>query len=370
MPDMPALKIAFVISSLSSGGAERVASLLCSAWVERGHHVDIITFEPTTAQPYYPLDARITVHRLDLMKETRGAISFVRHSLHKIRKIKQAIKTSTPDIVISFMADTNILAILAARWQGIPIIVSERIHPHYHPIGRVKNYLRKRSYPMAKTLVVQTQAIADWAADHLPGTTVDIIANPIDLAKFAPLIKAPIPRKRLLAVGRLNPQKGYDLLIPIFAQLATQHPDWDLYIYGEGAARPHLQHLINTHNMAQRIFLPGVTQQVFQDMKNCDIFVHPARYEGFPNTVLEALAAGCPVVATDHSGGAADVLQGNTFGIFTDAANLPMALDKMMSDPALRQHYGAKAADAVAPYDVPIIATQWLDLCTRVIRTP
>jgi len=363
------MKIVFVIGSLASGGAERVACLLCSEWTRLGHQVEIVTFEADCAQSHYALSSEIKIHRLDMMGETQGAWSFVKNSISKVRRLRTVFQERQPDVIISFMTDMNVLAILATRFSQIPVIVSERIHPAFHPIGRIKGLLRKIFYPQAALLIVQTTSIAQWFQQHIPGCAIEVIANPINLSVFDAHKASSSERKKLVAVARLDYQKGFDQLIPIFARLAPKHPDWDLIIFGEGPMRNSLEALIANLHMGKRIFLPGITKEIHKEMKEADLIVHPARYEGFPNVILEALAAGCAVVATDKSGGANDLICDNKFGRFTDYDNLENELDEMMKNPDLRLAYQVKARDSVKQYETEPIAKKWITCIKPVSRT-
>ena len=118
-----------------------------------------------------------------------------------------------------------------------------------------------------------------------------------------------------MAAGRLEPQKGYDILIEAFAKVAASNPEWDLVIYGMGRQREELESRIASLGMRDRVVLAGHTLDIVKAYGDADLFVHPARYEGYPNVIQEALAAGRPVVATDCPGYSGELLGHGRYGI-------------------------------------------------------
>lgn len=138
---------------------------------------------------------------------------------------------------------------------------------------------------------------------------VSVIPNGVEFDRFqsagacdlSPL-GIPAGARVLVSVGRLHPQKGYDLLIEAIAPLLADQPGWQLLIVGEGPARFDLERQIREAGLEGRIHLPGYRDDVPSILAAADAFVLASRWEGMPNAVLEAMAAGLPVVATDVEG--------------------------------------------------------------------
>ncbi|KAB2850717.1 MAG: glycosyltransferase family 4 protein, partial [Hyphomicrobiaceae bacterium] len=199
---------------------------------------------------------------------------------------------------------------------------------------------------------------------------ISVIANPVakTLEEANPAQAGPNGRFSLIAVGRLETQKGYDLLIPAFATLAGRFPDWDLAIYGEGPARKDLESLIGETGMARRVVLNGLTREVEKALAASHAMALPSRFEGFPNALTEAMAAGLPAVAFD---GVADdlILDGET-GLrasFADpVASLAACLERLMADGELRVRLGAAARARVAAFSPEVHNARWDELLRRV----
>ncbi len=364
------MRIAFVIPTLRAGGAERVASLLCNFWVERGFPVAILTFEAPGADAVCALDARVVLRQLDLLNQSRNPLSIVATNRRRLQRLRAALQAFKPDVVVAFTTEANVVALWAAAGLGIPVVVSERNQPDRPGLGPVRRAIRRLSYPRAATIVVQTEAIAAWARRRFR-VPVEILPNPVRLAKGT---EASEPRrglpKKLIAVGRLVRQKGFDILIAAFAKIAGRHPDWVLAIYGEGGERARLEAQIGACGLSERILLEGVSKQIEGVYAGADLFVLPSRFEGYPNALIEALAAGCPVVATDCPGATAEILGRGRFGMLVppeDADALAAALDHMMSDAALRARYAAQAREAVSELDVATVGGRWLNLLASLV---
>jgi GalNAc-alpha-(1->4)-GalNAc-alpha-(1->3)-diNAcBac-PP-undecaprenol alpha-1,4-N-acetyl-D-galactosaminyltransferase len=367
------MKIAFITAATGAGGAERVAITLANWWANAGHTVRFITFEPPGTLPAFEIDKRIVLNQLDLLADSTTYLQAILSNFRRVRSLRQTLRSYSPDVAIAFVTDPNIIAVLAglgARW---PTVISERTHPAHHQLDRPWRILRPIVYPFAQAVVVQTADIAHWFKSSLKLTT-RVIPNPIDLQRFS---TAPIDsgkakgRYRLIAVGRLDPVKGYDILIEAFARAVPGSPDWDLVIYGEGGERLALQSQIERLGMSQRIVLAGNATAVQQAYAEADLFVHAARYEGYPNAVQEALAAGKAVIATDCPGATRELLGDGRYGVLVPSENpdaLARGLGALMQDDERRAALARSAREAVLPFVVSRIAQRWIELIKEVIE--
>lgn len=363
------MRLVLIISSLRMGGAERVLALLANGLAGRGHAVTVLTFEPAEAKPFYTLDPRILVRNLDLAAPSRGVVDALQRNLRRIRVLKRACAEARPDTVLSFMDTTNILVLLAAgsRW---PVVVSERVHPAHYDIGPVWGLLRKLAYPRAAALVVQTAEIAQ----HFPARLrqrIAVIPNPVPVPAAGGEAQFPIPRPAVAGMGRLDRQKGFDLLLRAFAPLARGHPSWTLAIFGEGPERSALEDLRNKLGLAGRVLLPGLVADASAQLRQADLFVLPSRFEGFPNALCEAMACGLPVIATNCPSGPRDIVRPGIDGLLVPAENvqaLTAAMDQLMSDETLRRAFGAKAVEVLGRFGANAVLERWGALLAGLAR--
>ena len=358
------MKICFIISSLSHGGAERVCSLLVNEWSQRGHDVNLLTYENKESVPFYKINKNVNYQKLDLLKNSSNIFSFILINIKRILIFKKFIKKTSPDICVSFMAETNVLAVISARLAKVPIVISERIHPVHHEIGWLRKFARNLIYPYANHLVVQSKEIENWFEKNIEIKS-SIIPNPIYLNDFKTqkkIIKRP---KVIVSIGRLVWQKGFDLLIEAFARTIRDYPDWKLEIYGEGEERDNLTTLINNYNIENSVSLKGVTNDIASVLHRAEIFVLASRYEGYPNVLIEALAAGCCTIATNSPGAVSDILNNGEFGMLledTSVNAITYGMNELMSSQQKRDMFRDKAPYVVNALDVNLISEKWLDL--------
>jgi glycosyltransferase involved in cell wall biosynthesis len=354
------MRIALVISSLGAGGAERVMITLANYWAARGRAVTLLTFAPPGTRPYYALDARVTLRELDVVASRRRLRS-LHQSLRRIFVLRRAIRAIEPDVVISFLAKINIITVLATRGLDVGLVVSERNNPLRQVVNPVWRWLRLRLYAVADRLVTPSGGVLTSlpAAVRARGR---VIPNPVDLPKPSP---RPTDGRTLVAVGRLDEQKGFDMLLPAFARIAGKHPEWRLVIWGEGSLRARLEALRDGLGLADRVQLPGVTERPGQWVDDAALFVLSSRYESFGNVVTEAMAAGLPVIVADCPWGPGEIVRHDVDGWLVppeDVAALAEGLDLLMGDAALRARLAAAALQNVRRFDRPRVMALWDEL--------
>jgi glycosyltransferase involved in cell wall biosynthesis len=361
------LRIAFVIPTHGPGGAERVASLLANEWVARGHDVTLATFEAFGEEPFFALEEGVKVRQLAASGSSRGLPVRLGTNIARVSRLRALLRELGPEVVVAFMTEANVVALWACQGLGVPVVISERNQPDRPGLGTLHKLARRLSYPLARAMVVQTEAIAAWAKARFH-TQVHVIPNPVRLMQDDGLHESRNVY-RLISLGRLTRQKGFDLLVQSFMALASKHPDWELVIYGEGPNRGALERLRKEGGCEARISLPGTTKDSLGALRQASLFALASRYEGYPNALLEALGCGLPVVATACAGGTAEILANGVHGMLVppdDVCSLTAALDAMMSDPDLRKDYASRARAAVVNLDVAVVGKRWLDLLAQV----
>ena len=358
------MHISFVISSLRMGGAERAAALLCNQWSRAGHHVHILTFEDEGSSSFYTLDPGVTLTNLGILRKSHNILHSISNILWRNSVIRQALKHSSPDVVVSFMDTTNIRTLAATVGLDLPVIVSERTDPSKHNIGRVWRFLRAITYPFASVVVTQTRGALlalPWPI-RSNGTVIGNAVQAPDMAKVD--LQQSLERPTIISVGRLSSGKGYFTLIEAFASIAEQYPQWHLTLVGDGDARAALEARSMNLGLMDRIHFLGASTDISPLLYAGDIFALASRYEGFPNALCEALAHGLPVVATDTLG-AREVIRHEYNGLLTpvgDAPALGNALARLIENGALRQRLRSHGPEILLTHSVEQISAQWLNL--------
>jgi len=292
------MHLALVISSLNSGGAERVLSELASHWVTAGHDVSLITLACLNEKPFYPLDSAVNLIQLNQSQEAPYLAVRLKNILKRINALRRTFKNLKPDLILSFIDVMNLTTLLAAIGLKIPVIVSERTHPAYHMLPLLYQKARQILYPRAYRVVLQTDSAARYFKKL---KNVIVIPNGVVKPEDTKISASAIV-ERIVSVGRLCPFKGFDTLIYAFTRLHQVNPHLQLVIYGAGAEHKNLMNLITSLHLEANVFLPGITRNIHQALCKADLFVFPSQYEGFPNALCEAMAIGLPVIASDCEG--------------------------------------------------------------------
>ncbi len=330
----------FVISSLRLGGAEGVCARLADALDRRGDAVSIVTLADR-ASDAYTLPAGVRRIALDLEGESGGPWGGLRANLARVRALRRALAGLPPGPVVALLAVTNVLTVLASIGLGRRVVVSERNDPARQSLGRLWDALRRWTYPRAGLVTVNNPAalstVRDWGVRAAAMVDNPPPAPPATAAR-------PADSRILLHIGRLTAQKAQDVLLRAFARVAAARPDWRLVVIGEGEDEAALKRLAGELDLSGRIDWIGKTAAVGEQYEAAALFVLPSRYEGTPNALLEAMAAGLPVVVSDGIGGGLDHVRAGENGLVVpvdDEAALADALAGLMDDPAARVRLGA-----------------------------
>lgn len=361
------MKILFFVSSLHAGGAERVAATLSSAWARRGDTVTLVPTFTGKGTCFYRLNAAVRVVWLADRLGWLGRKLFP--GVMKLFAIRRLIRETRPDVIVSFLTNVNVVVLLATRGMGVPVIVCERTNPAVSTnVGKLLKRLRALTYRWASIVCLQSEDTVPAFTKMVPGLRdVAVIPNPLPPDLLEPHTGrsegGTPPRRKLMAMGRLVPIKGFETLIRAFSAISDEFPDWDLHIWGEGPLRAALTQQIQEAGLQQRIWLPGRTDQPWQELAQADVFALTSLVEGFPNALLESMALGRACVTVDCPSGPREISEDGRVAVLVppdDAPALGRALAQLMGDPVLRDVLGKHAAVSVRErYGLPDVLEKW-----------
>lgn len=350
--------VMFVLPGVSAGGSEHVVNMIANHWAERGWRIVVATFAKEGTPSYYPYRPDVVIDRLGVPPAKMGPLAALGATLRRVTSLRKAMKRHQPRLVISFLTRTNIAALAAGVGLGVPIIVSERNNPGMQPIGRVWSRLRSYFYPAAFGLVTMTHGARDYFPERMRKRSW-VIPN---AAELPPLREARRSGQLVTAVGRLVPQKGFDLLLESFARIAHKHPEWILMIWGEGPERAALEAQRDKLGLRDRVVMPGVSKSPGSWIETADIFVLSSRYEGWGIVLLEAMASGLPVTSFDCEFGPREMITEGVDGLIApreDIDGLAATLDRLMGDAELRDRLGAAARVSTERFKTERVIAQW-----------
>jgi GalNAc-alpha-(1->4)-GalNAc-alpha-(1->3)-diNAcBac-PP-undecaprenol alpha-1,4-N-acetyl-D-galactosaminyltransferase len=349
-------KLFCIISSLSGGGAERVMSEIVNYYSQLGVEVVLLTLDPPSKQPAYPLDSAATCLNLPLGRSFFPGLKVIQH-LRQLLSLRKIIIEHNPSAVLSFMTTTNILALSAIYGLPIRSVVSERVHPGRHSYGTWANALRRILYSSASSIVVQTTEIEEWMSKRIPGNYA-VIPNFVCTPVVTRKEKNSLPV--ILSLGRLDPQKGFDTLIMSFSLVADHFPEWKLVLVGEGHERKNLQYLIDSLKLNHRIFMPGYSVKPSDYLATASVYVQPSRYEGFPNSLLEAMANGLASIASSEAGYM--LIDHGVNGVLVKPEavdDMAKAIIALIENEEYRMRIGSAASQVIIAYSQDVVMKLW-----------
>ena len=364
------MRIALIIYSLGPGGAERVASTLVNHWAISGDDVTVITVE-SREKDFYSLDPRAQRIAMGLGHSNKNWREFLFNNLRRARRFRKIARSSEFDLLLSFGDTTNVQLLLATIGMKVPVVVAEHNDPRKHPIGKIAAFLRRCLYPRARLVVVLTPDIAHWARRVVRRQAVRVIPNPINRQFLRGVGRRERkPTHTVVAMGRMVPQKGFDLLLRAFALCAERNPTWTLRIYGDGDERKRLRDLAADLLIATRVEFNQNTPEPEKVMQESDLFVLSSRYEGFPMVLLEAMACGLPVISFDCLSGPREMISSEIDGVLVPAENveaLAHAMDRLMRNEDERLRLGVRAVAIAERFGLAQVAEMWKNVFTEVL---
>lgn len=390
-------RIALVIKYLAgvAGGAERVVVDLANALHQRGHRVRIFTQEKSGEQPFFPLldgveyentahtQAQVNATPRERAEETErtarfrndpAAMEWFLSSAGMRLRWERAILGFRAEVVISFMPHTN-TPILQQLGRKLPVIVANQnspaqdyFNPERHDTDAFDRWLRLDSLDLANRIQVLVPGFVEELPEALRGR-ICVIPNCV----WPPDGSTPpaAGTRRIIAVGRLVPQKGFDLLLRAMATVVREHPDWRLSLFGSGPEEAALRRIVRENFLQQHVLFHGTSGDIRQEMARASLFVIPSTYEGWGLTLTEAMGAGLPCIGFADCSGVNWLMKDPAVGqLVTErsAAALAQAIGQLINDPPGRAAMGAQARQHVAQFAPDRVYGRWDDIIRDIGR--
>jgi glycosyltransferase involved in cell wall biosynthesis len=370
MPSQPP-KVALLLPNLMSGGAERITVYLANALAERGYPVDLLLLK--AEGPFLP----------DVGKQVRVVDLQVGRVVRAIPRLARYLRSARPDVLLSALDHINVGAILARRLSrtATPLIAAVHIThsedaAHHRGIkNRILRSAIKRCYRRADAIVCVSHGVAEdlRRTTEVEEQKVRVIYNPVITQQMLNLSREPVSHPwfapgepaTILAVGRLWQQKDFATLLRAFA-LLRKECDLRLMILGDGPERSRLEALARELQLTPRVLLPGFVDNPYAYLARAALFVLSSAWEALPTVLIEALAVGVPVVATDCPHGPREILGGGQYGRLVPVGDA-QALAQAMSDSLAARRSGVPP-EALRRYTLDFAVDQYCRLISELLR--
>ncbi len=386
------MKIRFLIANAYGvGGTIKATYNLAGELAER-HDVEIVSVQKHRDVPAFPVPPGVRVRalvdrspRADRADERRigavprakvkvkawarrrpsrvvhpGDFRYKNFSLFTDVRLVQFLRSLEEEVVIGTRAGLNLAIARFARPSAIRV---GQEHLNMTKYGEEIRAAFRKYYPRLDVYSALTQGDAA-AFSELLGPTARVVCIPNGVPDVGGA-RSSTEGNVVIAAGRLTPQKGFDRLLPAWAEVARKHPDWELRIFGGGKLRRRLERRIGELGISGSARLMGYTEELPAEMAKAAFYVMSSRFEGFPMVLLEAMRCGLPIVSFDCPNGPRDLITHGKDGFLVpngDVDALARAMIEMIELGDARRAFGEAAFAKSKQYEMPVIARRWEEL--------
>ena len=376
------MKIAYIYPALTTiGGADRVISEKANYFAEvKGFEVFLITAHQNGLPLSFPLSPKVQHIDLEVNFDEQYKYSFFKRGLVYLKLIK-IYKEKLSQLLNKLQVDITLTTIsrdvdfLASLKDGSPKFAEAHVAKRflrnnhllqqrgglYGIVGKIwANKLEKAIKEFAGLIVLTNNDAAKWK--DLDKNKITVIPNAYP---FYPAQKSNCRSKKIISVGRLEEQKGYDKLICAWEIVAKKHQDWTIAIYGEGSLHGELTKMVQDKNLTTSFSINKPVKNIIDKYEESSFLVLSSVFEGFGMVLVEAMACGSPVISFDCPDGPADIIKDGEDGFLVELGNINQLADRieyLIEHEEKRIEMGKKAAENIKRYDPAIIMEKWVTL--------
>jgi glycosyltransferase involved in cell wall biosynthesis len=382
------MKIVYcLVDSSLSGGMERVICNKANYLSDNlGYDVTIITTDRGEKENFYQFSDKINFIDLGINYKELEAYSFTKRITEQIKKrnlhrqkLSDALFRLKPDISISTY--THELTILCKVKDGSKKIAEAHFtkqnvkleQKNKGPLWKrvftkITNDIRKPLYlkKYDAFVILTKEDRKNWG--NVPDAKIRQIYN---MLPFYPCEIANPAQKRIISVGRLTYQKGFDLLIEAWKLIHFKYPDWKIDIFGEGEDLAYLKNLTKQYGLDTSLFFNLPTKDIINEYLNSSIYIMSSRYEGFGMVLTEAMACGLPCVSFNCPQGPSEIIKDNEDGFLVSPQNVEELAEKLeilITRFSLREEMGIKAKNNITRFSKEKIMAQWKNLFDELVN--
>jgi glycosyltransferase involved in cell wall biosynthesis len=355
------------------GGTVRAAMSLAQSLAESGRSVEVVSVARRANQPFFRFPDGVEVTAVDDQRGRKGLLarlpSLLVHpddyaypwcSLKTDLLLARRLRRMGGGVIVGTRPSFNLLAVALAP-AGTVTVAQEHMNFHAHRRGLARD-VRHRYRGLGALAVLTEEDRRDYEATLGGATRVVRLPNAVPPLSGG---RAQAESRVAVAAGRLNSQKGFDLLIEAWRPVAAAHPDWQLRIYGRGLQRDALLRQITEAGLGDAVTLMGPTRDLGAALAEGSVFVLSSRFEGFGIVVVEAMSKGLAVVSFDCPRGPGEIIDDGRDGVLVspgDVGALSSALLEVVGDEERRRALGAAALETARRYDPAVVGKDWVAL--------
>ena len=344
--------------SRKGGGAEKMLCLLANDFSEKGYKVHIFSWDSKGSQSFYSVPKDVVWHQLDFREGFKDKFRRVK----ELRKI--FIKHKIP-IMIGFVMSGDLTVYLAAKLSNVRIISAERNAPtmYKYLYKPYRSWLNFNLLRLSDKIILQNQDFVKGYPSFLH-KKIEIIPNPVNMPeKISNQTEPKNENKIILYVGRLESvQKRPMLLLEAFANISETFEDWNLIFLGDGDGKKEMITRIKMLNLESRVIIFPTTPDLSSFYENAQLYAIPSAWEGFPNSLAEAMSHGLPAVGFEDSQGVSSLISKSN-GWLAKGLNSPKelsyALVEAMENSNKRVQKGFSARKTIEKFDPKKIFNLW-----------
>lgn len=363
------IKIMFHLNCLEQGGAERVVSTLANYLCQEDYEIIVAT--QWQGKVEFTLDERVKRIHVGLREADEGKNRFLKIGL-RFKYLRDVIREEKPDIILSFTRRPNYRALVSACGTGVPVVPAVRQDPKSYYNSIVDKLLIPLLYPRAAGCVFQTEEQKEYFPKRLQRRSV-VIMNPVN-DKYLNVPKPENREKVVVQSGRIVDFKNQEMLLRAFIKVHEKHPDYQLKLYGDDSldgTKGKLEAIIREAHAEEYILLMGPSDCLEKELPKASVYAFSSDYEGMPNALLEAMALGMPVIATDCPCGAPRmVIENERNGLLIpikDVKAMEAGINHLIEDRVLAEQLGERAREIGVKLSSHAIASQWKEYVNKVI---
>ena len=306
------MKILLCISTLRSGGAEKNISILANLLLGKGYDITILTFDEKNKKPFFYLDKKIKVINLNLLKKSKNFFETLLNFYERVKIIRNIIKKGKFEYFISFINTMNLTLLISTFFLDIKKIISDRNNPYFSRNTIFIKILKIIFYNFSDRLIIQTKATKAYYW-FLKKDKLSVISNFFE-KKFEVKKNYKLKKKiKIIVVSKVEKQKGIELVINTLNIIKKKY-NFKCDIYGKGSDVPKINKLIKKNNDSELIILKK-PQNLKKIYKQYDLYILSSFYEGYPNSLVEAMMVGLPVISSSCDYGPKEIIRNNVNGL-------------------------------------------------------